>query len=81
MEDGEPQVLRFTEPSTGRPVVLVGCMHYNPESIATATSVTEELARGRDGGLRAVVVESCETRWAAGEKLKEEMTPLQLKIY
>ena len=42
-------------------IVLVGSMHYNPHSINLAKDVVErEAAKGR---LRAVAVESCETRW------------------
>ena len=35
-------VLRFRDPKTRGEVVLVGCMHYNPVSIALARSVVQE---------------------------------------
>jgi hypothetical protein len=35
-------VLRFRDPKTRGEVVLVGCMHYNPVSIALASSVVQE---------------------------------------
>ena len=35
-------VLRFRDPKTRGEVVLVGCMHYNPVSIALASSVVRE---------------------------------------
>jgi len=35
-------VLRFRDPKTRGEVVLVGCMHYNPVSIALASSVVRK---------------------------------------
>ena len=32
-------VLRFADCKSGRPIVLVGCMHYNPVSVALAERV------------------------------------------
>lgn len=57
----QQQVLPFIEPGTGREVVLVACMHFNPQSISKAADVTRELAA--QGNLGAVVVESCPSRW------------------
>jgi len=54
-------VLRFRDPKTRGEVVLVGCMHYNPASIALASSIMREEAAAKR--LRACVVESCPTRW------------------
>ena len=54
-------VLRFRDPKTRGDVVLVGCMHYNPASIALASSIVREEASKKR--LRACVVESCPTRW------------------
>lgn len=66
----EQQVLPFVEPTTGTEVVLVACMHFNPQSIAKATAVTRNLS---DAGLLAsVVVESCPSRW---EKIEELQGP------
>jgi hypothetical protein len=44
-------------------VRLVGSMHFNPHSIALAQRIVAEEASA--GGLRAVAVESCPTRWNA----------------
>lgn len=54
-------VLRFRDPKTRGEVILVGCMHYNPASIALAASIVREEASAKR--LRACVVESCPTRW------------------
>ena len=54
-------VLRFRDPKTRGDVILVGCMHYNPASIALASSIVREEASAKR--LRACVVESCPTRW------------------
>ena len=54
-------VLRFRDPKTRGEVVLIGCMHYNPASIALASSIVREEASAKR--LRACVVESCPTRW------------------
>jgi pheromone shutdown protein TraB len=61
----DPQVLTFREPLSGVIVKLVGSMHYNPTSIALAEKVVETSAM--EGRLRAVLIESCPTRW---EKMK-----------
>ncbi|KAL3897793.1 MAG: hypothetical protein SGPRY_012973, partial [Prymnesium sp.] len=58
-----PAVLRVRDPKSLTTCVLVGAMHYNPASIALAEATVREEAR--EGRLRAVAVESCETRWNA----------------
>jgi len=62
-----PQLLVFTEPTTGVTVKLVGCMHYNPASIALTKTTIEELARNNQLG--SVVIESCDIRWEQTKKL------------
>jgi hypothetical protein len=54
-------VLRFVDCKTQQTVVLVGSMHYNPHSISLAAEAVQ--AEAVAGTLRAVVVESCPTRW------------------
>lgn len=66
----ERQVLPFTDPSTGCEVVLVACMHFNPQSVSKAADVTRQLAQR--GELQALVVESCPSRW---KKIKELQPP------
>lgn len=56
-------VLRLKDCKTQRDVVLVGTMHYNPTSISLAESMVR--AEAEAGQLRAVVLESCPTRWTA----------------
>ena len=58
-----PQLLRFVDPKTQGEVVLVGTMHYNPSSIALAADTVRAAAEAQE--LRAVLVESCPTRWNA----------------
>jgi hypothetical protein len=66
-----PQVLIFKEPTTGTIVKLVGCMHYNPASIKLAEELVESSAKR--GVLKAVLIESCPTRW-------EKMIARDLKL-
>ena len=54
-------VLRFADCKSGRPIVLVGCMHYNPVSVALAERVVRELAE--EDQLGAVALEVCPSRW------------------
>lgn len=70
-EDVPLQVLRFTEPSSGRPVVLVGCMHYNPASIERAKRMTDDL--GSAGALHSVLVESCPSRFRGAAEFRESL--------
>eukprot|EP00597_Dinobryon_sp_UTEXLB2267_P003697 CAMPEP_0170059004 /NCGR_PEP_ID=MMETSP0019_2-20121128/1427_1 /TAXON_ID=98059 /ORGANISM="Dinobryon sp., Strain UTEXLB2267" /LENGTH=346 /DNA_ID=CAMNT_0010264111 /DNA_START=126 /DNA_END=1166 /DNA_ORIENTATION=- len=55
------QLLKFTEPLTGVPVILIGAMHYNPASIALTRSVLQDL--GDQKRLGSVIIESCDIRW------------------
>ena len=41
---------------------IVGCMHYNPHSIKTASQYITEL--GESNTLGSVVLESCNSRWS-----------------
>ena len=56
-------VLTVVEPKSRQKVLLVGTMHYNPTSIELARSTVVE--EGEASRLRAVLVESCPTRWNA----------------
>ena len=69
-----PVVLVSTRNSVQRGAILricqrartrsqVGCMHYNPSSIALAQQTVDYEAE--QNGVRAVLVESCPTRWNA----------------
>jgi pheromone shutdown protein TraB len=57
--------LELIEPETGVTVKLVGAMHYNPTSIALATSTIEALALEEQLG--SVIVESCDIRWKSSQ--------------
>jgi hypothetical protein len=61
MESQQSQILTFIEPTTGTRVALVGAMHYNPMSIALASSTCEKYVESEQ--LHSVIVESCPTRW------------------
>eukprot|EP00873_Tetraselmis_striata_P044606 jgi/Tetstr1/464870/TSEL_009607.t2 len=74
--DKERQLLRFREPLSGRSVVLVGCMHYNPASIALAGETVRELAG--DGRLGALVLETCAKRWRSTLKKQAPGSPLRV---
>ena len=54
-------VVRVTDAASGRPVVLVGTMHYNPHSVAVVQGTVAAVARQR--GLHAAAIELCESRW------------------
>ena len=56
-----PQEIVLIEKSTGISVQIIGCMHYNEQSISAAISAVNSL--GRSNCLGSVVVESCPTRW------------------
>lgn len=77
--DGEPQVLRFVEPKSERPVVLIGAMHYNPRSISLSEDIVKELAESRS--LEAVILESCPTRWEKGETLRAQLSESEEALY
>lgn len=53
-----PQTLVCLDAKSQQEITLVGCMHYNPASIALAAKCVAEAEN-----LGAVVVESCEARW------------------
>lgn len=55
---GRYSVVRLTEATSKRPVVLVGTMHYNPHSIELVRTTINEAAQ-----LDAVCIELCERRW------------------
>ena len=59
-----PQTVVTRDVRSGKMVTIVGCMHYNPASIALAARCVEESPR-----LGAVVVESCESRWRRTQEL------------
>lgn len=71
----EPQVLPFTDPATGTEVVLVACMHFNPQSAAKATTVTRNLSDR--GELGVVVLESCPSRWKRIEDMQPPGSPMR----
>lgn len=56
-----PQILTLIEPKTQVPVILVGCMHYNPTSIKLAKETVELL--GNNDMLHSLVLETCPDRW------------------
>mmetsp|Transcript_22298 Transcript_22298/g.31210 ORF Transcript_22298/g.31210 Transcript_22298/m.31210 type:complete len:332 (-) Transcript_22298:461-1456(-) len=61
----ERQVLQFKERQTGKNVVLIGTMHYNPISIKKAENVVKKL--GEENSLSSVVIEMCDKRWKSME--------------
>lgn len=56
-----PQEIFLIDKSTGISVQIIGCMHYNEQSIAAATSAVNTL--GQSNQLGSLVIESCPTRW------------------
>ncbi|CAE7808111.1 unnamed protein product [Symbiodinium sp. CCMP2456] len=70
----EPQVLPFVEPSSGREVVLIASVHFNPRSVQKATEVTRKLAENEELG--AVMLETCKTRWRRVEEIRCDLTEL-----
>ena len=56
-----PQLVSCRERRTGISVILVGAMHHNSHSIRLAERAVADAAAS--GSLRAVLVESCPTRW------------------
>ena len=60
-----PQVLRLTDARTLQRIALVGTMHYNPVSVRRARAEVAAMSAAHGGALGAVVVESCEGRWAS----------------
>lgn len=58
---GEGQIIRLVERSSGVSVILVGTMHYNPASISLSKEIVTNLAA--KNLLSSLLVESCEARW------------------
>ena len=56
-------VLSVRDAASGKRVVLVGSMHYNPASAALAASTVRDTAATT--GVRSVLVELCPARWNA----------------
>ena len=54
-------VIRITEATSRRPVLLVGSMHYNPASIEVVRSTVKSAASSP--GLHATAIELCPARW------------------
>lgn len=65
----------FVEPSSGREVVLIASVHFNPRSVQKATEVTRKLAEKKELG--AVVLETCKTRWRRVEETQKPGSPLR----
>jgi hypothetical protein len=63
-----PPVMRFNDIKSGRPIVLIGCMHNNPASIRLVEDVIGEAAAAEELG--AVAIESCQTRWERTQQLQ-----------
>lgn len=69
------QTLTFPDARTGITVHLVGSMHYNPYSIAKASSIVRSY--GEAGSLGSVVVEQCPARWEKVTELHPRGTVLR----
>eukprot|EP00466_Bigelowiella_natans_P019679 jgi/Bigna1/50689/estExt_Genewise1.C_890025 len=69
----ERQVLQFRERQSGKNVVLVGTMHYNPVSIKKAENVVKKL--GEENSLSSVVIEMCDKRWKSMESKQPRYSP------
>ena len=54
-------VIRITEATSRRPVLLVGSMHYNPASIEVVRSTVNSAASSP--GLHATAIALCPARW------------------
>ena len=74
----EQQVLPFVEPQSGREVVLIASVHFNPQSVEKATSVTNRLVQEKQLG--AVVLETCPTRWKKVGQMQEPGSPLRVLL-
>ena len=57
-----PQRISLREQRTRMRVVLVGVMHHNSRSVALASRTVHEMSTAEER-LRAVLIESCPTRW------------------
>ena len=56
-----PSLTRLTDAASGRPVLLVGTMHYNPHSISVVQGTVRAAAKAH--GLHATCMELCDSRW------------------
>lgn len=84
LERDDLQVLKFIDPESKRPIILVGCMHYNPESIKRASTVTKYVADSFSSfSLHALLIESCQTRYSEGLAFSKtlESKPFLKEIY
>jgi len=70
-DNDDLQVLRLQDPESGRPIILVGCMHYNPVSIQKSQRIVQELASQQK--LYAVLVESCPSRWSKATEFYQQL--------
>mmetsp|Transcript_16801 Transcript_16801/g.30127 ORF Transcript_16801/g.30127 Transcript_16801/m.30127 type:complete len:372 (-) Transcript_16801:314-1429(-) len=69
-------VLTFTERESGKKVVLIGTMHYNPSSIETVRKVVSEVA-AKSSNL-SLVVELCPERFKAMREIPRKSVLGQL---
>ena len=56
-----PSIVRMRDAASGRQILLVGTMHYNPHSVRLVKGAVELAARRR--GLQATAIELCPARW------------------
>lgn len=69
------QLLEFEERETGVKIILIGAMHYNPESVKLAKDTIEQL--GKANRLGSVIVEACDIRWNKTAELYAEKPMLK----
>jgi hypothetical protein len=72
------QTLRFKDAHTGVDVLLVGTMHYNPASIELAAASVRDLSSAN--ALRAIVLETCPTRWAKTRRMQPRGSFLRMLL-
>lgn len=70
------QVLSLYDRKSKLDVLLVGTMHFNPPSIQLARDVVN--AEAEAGRLRAILIESCPTRWNATLEMQPAGSALRL---
>ncbi|EEH56420.1 uncharacterized protein MICPUCDRAFT_70245 [Micromonas pusilla CCMP1545] len=70
--------LRFKDAHTGVDVLLVGTMHYNPASIELAAASVRDLSSAN--ALRAIVLETCPTRWAKTRRMQPRGSFLRMLL-
>lgn len=71
----QTQTLFFHDAATNKKIHLVGTMHYNPYSIDKVTQLIHTY--GSTGRLGSVVIESCEERWLATQKIQPKGSKLR----